>query len=68
MIINNEMIPPEEIGESFIYLGKSFSFDMSTEHVKNELITDFNNYTSILNFHCIQKINCKSFQNLSTAK
>ena len=22
---------------------------MSTEHVKNELITDFNNYTSILN-------------------
>ena len=49
MIINNEMIRPVEIGESFIYLGKSFSFDMSTEHVKNELITDFNKYISILN-------------------
>ena len=36
MIINNEMIQPVEIGESFIYLGKSFSFDMSTENVKNE--------------------------------
>ena len=49
MIINNEMIPPVEIGEPFIYLRKSFSFDMSTEHVKNELITDFNKYISILN-------------------
>ena len=49
IITNNEMIPPVEIGESFIYLGKSFSFDMSTEHVKNELITDFNKYISILN-------------------
>ena len=37
MIINNEMIPPVEIGESFIYLGKSFSFDACIEHVKNEL-------------------------------
>ena len=49
MIINNEMIPPVQIGESFIYLGKSFSFDMSTEHEKNESITDFNKYISILN-------------------
>ena len=43
------MIPPVEIGESFIYLGKSFSFDMSRGHVKNELIIDFNQYVSILN-------------------
>ena len=49
MIINNEIIPPVEIGESFTYLGKSFSFDMSTEHVKNKLITDFNKYISTLN-------------------
>ena len=48
MIINNEIIPPIEIGESFIYLGRAFSFDMSTGHVKNELITDFNKYISIL--------------------
>ena len=38
MINSNEMIPPIETGELFIYLGKSFSFDMSTEHVTNELI------------------------------
>ena len=49
MIINNEMIPPVETGESFTYLGKSFSFDMCIEHVKNELTTDFNQYISILN-------------------
>ena len=49
MIINNEMIPPVEIEESFIYLGNSFSFDMSIEHVKNELTTDFNKDISILN-------------------
>ena len=42
MIINNEIIPPVEIGETLICLGKSFSFAMSTEHVKNELITNFN--------------------------
>ena len=58
-----------EIGDSFIYLGKSFSFDMSTEHEKNESITDSNKYISIINQLPLHpKINCKSFQNLSTAK
>ena len=43
------MIPPVETGESFIHLGKSLSFDISKEHVKNELITDFNKYIIISN-------------------
>ena len=37
------------MGESFIYLGKNFSFDMNNADVKAEFVTDMNKYFDILN-------------------
>ena len=42
--INNELIPPVKMGDNFIYLGKSFSFDMNNVDLKAELVTDMNKY------------------------
>ena len=35
--------------DDFIYLGKSFSFDMNNVDIKAELVTDTNKYFDILN-------------------
>ena len=32
--VDNEMIPAVKLNDSFVYLGKEFSFDMSNENVK----------------------------------
>ena len=37
------------MGDNFIYLGKSFSFDMNNVDIKAELITDMNKYFDVLN-------------------
>ena len=37
------------MGESFIYLGENFSFDMNNADVKAEFVTDMNKYFDILN-------------------
>ena len=45
---NNEFISPVKMGDHFIYLGKSFSFDMNNADIKAELVTDMNKYFHIL--------------------
>ena len=37
------------MGDNFIYLSKSFSFDMDSVDIKAELVTDMNKYFDILN-------------------
>ena len=47
--INDEMIPPVEMHESFYYLGKRFSFKMGVETIKKDIIERFNCYIEKLN-------------------
>ena len=54
------MIPSVKLNDSFVYLGKKFSFDMSNENVKNDLVKRLNDYLekiNILSFHSKHKIN-----------
>ena len=44
LIVNNERIPPVEISESFVYLGKEFSFSMSNDEMKNSIQKELNEY------------------------
>ena len=37
LLINNKLVPRIKIGESFLYLGRYFDFDMSDEKHKSEL-------------------------------
>lgn len=37
------------MGDNFIYLGKSFPFDMNNANIKEELVRDMNKYFDILN-------------------
>ena len=39
LLINNQLIPKTSIGEAFQYLGRYFSFNMSDEQHKSELIS-----------------------------
>ena len=39
LLINNQLIPAINIGESFQYLGRYFDFDMSNNNHKAELTT-----------------------------
>ena len=38
-LINNQLIPRINIGESFKYLGRYFDFNMSNDNHKTEIIT-----------------------------
>ena len=40
--INNKVIPPVKLNGTFTYFGKTFSYIMSIDKVKSELISDFN--------------------------
>ena len=40
--VNNEVTAPIRLNETFTYLGETFSYIMSVEKVKSELISDFN--------------------------
>ena len=54
------MIPSVKLNDSFVYLGKKFSFDMSNKNVKNDLVKWLNDYLEkidILSFHSKHKIN-----------
>ena len=54
------MIPSVKLNDSFVYLGKKFSFDMSNKNVKNDLVKRLNDYLEkidILSFHSKHKIN-----------
>ena len=37
------------MGDNFLYLGKSFSFDMNNVDIKAELASDMNKYFDMLN-------------------
>ena len=37
ILVNRQRIPPIEMGESFIYLGKKFNFGMTIDNIKAEL-------------------------------
>ena len=45
--VNKELIPPVKMGDNFIYLGKSFSFDMNNVDIKAEPVKDMNKYFDI---------------------
>ena len=54
------MIPAVKLNDSFLYLGKEFSFDMSKENVKNDLVKRLSGYLEkidILSLHPKNKIN-----------
>ena len=54
------MIPAVKLNDSFVYLGKEFSFDMSNENVKNYLVKRLSDYLEkidILSLHPKHKIN-----------
>ena len=58
--VNNKMIPAFKLNDSFLYLRKEFSFDMSTENVKNDLakrLSDYLEKIDILSLHPKHKIN-----------
>ena len=42
LLINNQLVPRINIGESFQYLGRYFDFNMSNDNHKNEIITLIN--------------------------
>ena len=50
--VNNEVIPPVEIDDSFVYLGKSFSYSMSCEKIKSDLIEELEiTWKNFIDFH-----------------
>ena len=54
------MIPAVKLKDSFLCLGKEFSFDMSKENVKNDLVKRLSGYLEkidILSLHPKNKIN-----------
>ena len=58
--VNNEIIPAVKLNDSFVYLGKEFSFDMSNENVKNDLVKRLSDYLEkidILSLHPKHKTN-----------
>ena len=58
--VNNEMVPAVKLNYSFVYLGKEFSFNMSNENVKNDLVKRLSDYLEkidILSLHPKHKIN-----------
>ena len=58
--VNNEIIPAVEFNDSFVYFGKEFTFDMSNENVKNDLVKRLSDYLEkidILSLHPKHKIN-----------
>jgi hypothetical protein len=59
LTLGGERVPPVEIGESFDYLGKVFSFDMKSQHVKDKLLAvmeDIIEKTDLLPLHPRSKI------------
>ena len=58
--MNNEMIPAVKLNDSFAYLGKEFSFNISNENVENDTVKRLSGYLEkidILSLHPTYKIN-----------
>ena len=58
--VNNEMIPAIKLNDSFVYLGKEFSFGMSNENVKSDVVKRLSYYLEkidIFSLHPKHKIN-----------
>ena len=54
LLITTELVPCVEIGDSFLYLGRYFDFDMSNTVHKRELshkVTDIMSKTDLLPLH-----------------
>ena len=54
------MIPAVKLNDSFVYLGKEFSFNVSNENAKNDLVKRLSDYLEkidILSLHPKHKIN-----------
>ena len=61
--VNNEIIPEVKLSDSFVYLGKELSFDMSNENVKNDLakrLSDYLEKIDILSLYPKHKTNIKT--------
>ena len=43
IIVQRERIPPVELNESFVYLGKQFSSGLNIENMKTDIINDMSN-------------------------
>ena len=48
ILVQREKIPPIELNDSFIYLGKQFNFGLNIESIKSEITNDMLNYTGII--------------------
>ena len=55
--VNDEIIPAVKLNDSFVYLGKEFSFDMSNKNMKNDLVRLSDYLEKILSLHPKHKIN-----------
>ena len=50
LFINNKKVRAIEIGDSFMYLGRSFNFSMSSDHHKDKLIAKINEYMKDIDY------------------
>ena len=48
VIVQRERIPPVELNESFIYLGKQFNFGLNIENIETDIMNDMTNYVRII--------------------
>ena len=48
ILVQREKIPPIELNDSFIYLGKQFNFGLNIDSIKSEITNDMLNYTGII--------------------
>ena len=48
IIVQRDRIPPVELNESFIYLGKQFNFGLNIENIKTGAIDDMTKYVRII--------------------
>ena len=44
MVVSNQQVAPIKMGESFIYLGKTFNFDMNLQESKSDLLSCIDSY------------------------
>ena len=48
IIVQRERIPPVELNESFIYLGKQFNFGLNIENIQTDVTNDMIKYVRII--------------------
>ena len=50
LLVDNEVIPPVKTGESFMYLGKQFNYNMDDNAAKSEIVSKINGYLDKINY------------------